>query len=393
MHSKTTLSIAMLALASALSLVGCGGGGSAAATDSNGTVAFSMTDAPACGYDHVNVTVEKVRINQSATASETDAGWVDVTLNPAKRVDLLTLSNGVLTSLGQTSLSAGHYAQLQLVLAANDSANPLANSVVPTGGQEVALTTPSAQQTGLKLNVDIDVTANQLADFVLDFNACKSVVKAGASGKFLLKPVIAVTPHYASGVSGYVEASVANANTVVSLQQGGKVVKATTPDASGHFLLEPVAPGSYDLVITAAGHATEVVTGVTVSADAVTTLNAQTTPLSVATSTSGGVVGVVTSTVTPIDATIDATQGLANGDTIEVAETHADATTGAYVLSLPATAPLVAAYSASATSYSFAADSHAGSSVSLVAASGSTLKTAGPLTVNAGVNATVNFSF
>ena len=65
---------------------------------------------------------------------------------------------------------------------------------MPTGGTETALTTPSGQQSGLKMNVDIDVAADKVADVVLDFDACKSVVKRGNSGQYNLKPVIAVIP-------------------------------------------------------------------------------------------------------------------------------------------------------------------------------------------------------
>ena len=80
------------------------------------------------------------------------------------------------------------------MLASNGGANPLANSVVPTGGGETALTMPSAQQSGLKMNVDIDVAAGQIADVVLDFDACKSVVRRGNSGQYNLKPVITRDP-------------------------------------------------------------------------------------------------------------------------------------------------------------------------------------------------------
>ncbi len=38
------------------------------------------------------------------------------------------------------------------------------------------------------------VPAGQVADFAIDFDACKSFVKAGKSGKILLKPVLAVLP-------------------------------------------------------------------------------------------------------------------------------------------------------------------------------------------------------
>lgn len=378
-----------VAVAATVLLAACGGGGGA--TGDMGTLKLGLTDAPACGYDHVYVTIQKVGINQSATASDTDAGWTDITLNPAMRVDLLTLSNGVLADLGQMPLVPGHYAQLRLLLAANDSTNATANAVVTSGASaQIPLSTPSAVQSGIKLNADIDIAANQMADFVLDFNACKSVVRAGNSGQYVLKPVIAVTPNYVSGVAGYVDATVAVASTV-SVQQGGVVVKSTVPDSSGHFVLEPVAPGSYDLVVTAPGHASSVVTGVTVSASTVTALNATTAPLTLAADTDGTVAGLVSSTVTPIDATIEATQTLGTGDTVDIAGATADATLGSYSLSLPSAPPQVAAYSAGGLS--FAADTTAGNHYTVTATSNGSTKTTGMLSVSAGANLTENFSF
>ena len=108
---------------------------------------------------------------------------------------------------------------------------------------ERALTTPSAQQSGLKLNVNLAVASNQLADFVLDFNACKSVVVAGNSGKHLLKPVMAVFPRVSTGMA--VDGYVGNwtARTAVSLQLNGAVVRSTVPDANGYFVL-PYLPNA-----------------------------------------------------------------------------------------------------------------------------------------------------
>ncbi|HEY9025998.1 MAG TPA: DUF4382 domain-containing protein, partial [Burkholderiaceae bacterium] len=267
-----------------LVLSACGGGGNpeggiGGTGAPQGTLRMSMADAPSCGFDAVNITVTDVLVNQNASAGDGDAGWVDIPVSPAARIDLLSLTNGTLYTLGETPLAAGTYTQMRLVLAANDASNPFANSVVPTGGSETALTTPSAQQSGLKANVDITVAANQLADFVIDFDACKSVVTAGNSGKYLLKPVITVVPNFISGVQGYVEASLANGDTHVELEQDGVVVSSTVPDSTGQFLLEPVAPGTYDLVITAPGRATSVVTGVVVSSELVTQLDTAATPM------------------------------------------------------------------------------------------------------------------
>jgi hypothetical protein len=381
-----------LAASAALVLAACGGGGSSGTTASQGTLSIGLTDAPACGFDHVNVTIRKVRINQSATAADADSGWTDITLDPAMRVDLLTLTNGAFVTLGQAPLAAGHYSQIELVLAANDATTPLANSVVPSGGAETALTTPSAQQSGLKLNADITIAADQMADFLLDFKACKSVVHAGNSGKYLLKPVISVTPSFISGVSGYLDPSLANGSTLVSVQQAGAIVKSTAPDATGKFTLEPVAPGTYDLVVAAPGHVTGVMTGVPVADQAITILNSSSTTFGFGATADGTVGGAVTTATTPIVASIDALQTLANGDVVDIWSTNADSDTGAYSMSLPASSPVVAAYSSAASSVAFAADVQAGNNYAIKATSAGVSKSAS-VAISASAPASASFSF
>lgn len=381
-----------IATAALALLASCGGGGSSVDSGA-GTLKLSLTDAPACGYDQVNVTIQKIRINQSSSAADTDPGWSEMPLNPALRVNLLTLNNGVLATLGQIPLQAGHYSQLRLVLAPNTNADPLANSVVPTGGPEVPLTTPSGTQSGVKMNADITIAPDQLADFVLDFNACKSVVTAGNSGKYLLKPVVAVTPNYISAAGGYVDASLANGNTSVSLQQGGVVVKATSPDSNGHFLLQPVAPGTYDLVITAPGRTTDVITDVTVVASTVTLVNAATSPLTLPPSSTGTLAGTVTTAATPIDATVRALQTLTGGDRVEIADQFVDTVTGAYSETVPVNAVRVAPYLAPLGALNFSPDPSTAATYSLEASSGGVVKSAGPLTVTAGATTITNFSF
>src|SRR5688500_17699165 len=150
---STKFRAAAAVAAAALLAAGCGGGGIGGTGQQSGTMNASVTDAPSC-YEAVNVTVHKVRVHQSAGAGEGDAGWSEIVLNPPKQVDLVPLTNGVLEALGQTTLPAGKYTQLRLVLVENDNANPLANSVTPIGGSATPLATPSALQSGLKLNVD-----------------------------------------------------------------------------------------------------------------------------------------------------------------------------------------------------------------------------------------------
>ena len=351
---RTRSVAAVTALASSL-LAACGGGTGSTPLGHAGTLRVALTDAPACGYEAVFVTVREVRAHKSLTATESDAGWATITLPSPRRIDLLTLTNGALDELGQAPLEAGRYTQMRLLLADNTAATPLANAVRPSGKTEVALETPSALQSGLKMNVGIDVSANQIADVVIDFDACRSVVTAGRSGRYLLKPVLSVTPRYLSGVRGSLEAAAVR-GAAVTLQTAGDVVKATAPDpATGAFRLAPVAPGTYDLVVTSPGRATAVVTGVTVLGNTLTEVsNAALAP---PVSASGVARGKVTVLPAPaaLDAVVRVGQALLpSGPTVEVASTAADATTGEYSFTLPTGAPVRAAFSASGAALTFA---------------------------------------
>ena len=378
-HAK----FATLAFAAAL-LAACGGGGgdSGGTSTASGTLRLALTDAPACGYDQVNVTIERVRIHTSATAQDGDAGWSEMVLTPAKRVDLLTLTNGVLEELGSTSLPAGRYTQMRLVLGGSMGPGAMANSLVPSGGSERPMETPSGTQTGLKMNVDIEVAANQLADFVIDFDACRSVVHAGHSGRYLLKPVLSVMPRVttaSNAVEGYVAGAVAAGTTSVSLQKEGAVVRATVPGSNGRFLLSQVPAGVYDLVVRADGRATAVMTGVPVAGTAITVANPSTAPFDPPPSTMRTASGnVVTSGSAAIpDATVRALQ-TAGATKVELVSRHVDADTGAYSFSLPVAAPVKTAYVAAATSLTLAEESASAGKYTLeVAVPGKNVQTAG----------------
>ncbi|MCW5657101.1 MAG: DUF4382 domain-containing protein [Burkholderiaceae bacterium] len=340
MNLKLALPFALASLIAA-----CGGGGGTP----TGTVRLSLTDSPACGYDNVFVTVEKVRVHQSGGANDNEAGWSEVVLPTPQRVDLLTLTNGTLLPLGQTELPAGTYTQMRLVLGnkppPGSPQGTLANSIKPTGGAETELTTPSGQQSGLKMNVNITVPAGQVADFSIDFDACKSFVKSGNSGDYIIKPVLAVTPIVSSAaqrVVGYVDPALAVGSTSISLQVGGVPVKGTVPGANGSFVLYPVPAGTYDLVVTSASRATAVMTGVPVTNTTVTTVNALATAIAPPTLAQG--TRSVTGNVSPATATVRALQVLSGGPTIETHWAAVDAASGDFTFTLPIDPPVRTAY-------------------------------------------------
>ena len=362
-HSKSLIWLMGLLLTG---VAGCGSGGGDGAGTQAGVVSVSMTDAPACGYDAVNVTVSKVRVHQSDSASDNAAGWTDITLSPARKINLLNLNdptqpNLALDNLGETPLAAGHYTQLRLVLVPNSGGSPLANSIVLSGTlNEIALETPSAIQSGIKLIHQFTVGAGQRVDLLLDFDACKSIVKRG-NGTYALKPVIKVIPFVLNGIEGFVDPALfvnqANVNHVtVSAQANGDIVRATMPNAiTGKFFLARLDPTSYDVVITADGRATAVIAAVPVASNtSITTISTSVVPFTLPTSTPRNISGTVTLTPVTDDETVfvAAKQSLVSGPTVTVKSQTAVLVAGnppgdsTYDLTLPVGAPSLASYSA-----------------------------------------------
>ncbi len=218
------------------------------------------------------------------------------------------------------------------------------------------------------MNVNLTVNPDTVADFGIDFNACKSFVKAGNSGKYLLKPVLSVFPIISSKIVGWVDPAIA-ASAGVSAQVGGEPLRATVPEpATGRFELAWIPVGTYDLVITAPGRVNAVMTGVPVTAAGATTIGSDTVRLSPPASAASA---VVSGKVTPSDsADVRALQSLTSSTKMEVGYAGANATTGDYSLTLPTGAPAYVAYAASAPIITFASDAPRAGLYTLQARSG-----------------------
>jgi hypothetical protein len=339
-------------------LAACGSSGDDAAAP--GAVSVSLTDGPACGFDAVYVTVSKVRIHQSDSASDHAAGWTEITVNPPRKINLLDLNdptqpNLALEHLGETPLPAGHYTQLRLLLVPNNGGSPLANSVVLSGTtNEIPLVTPSAIQSGVKLVHQFDVPPGQRVDLLLDFDACHSVVETG-NNTFKLKPVIKVIPFVLNGIEGFVDTTLLGNNVVVSAQSDGNLVRVTRPNSSGRFFLARLdAPDQYTIVFTADAHATKVITGVPVpSATSITAVSTSVAPITLGVSPTHNISGSVMLAPATDEETVfvDATQTFTGGPTVTVKSQPAVLVAGppagdsSYSLTLPTGAPLLGLYS------------------------------------------------
>src|SRR5215211_2239093 len=172
-----------------------------------------LTDDPA-SYDEVLIDVDDIRINYS---SDTASGWTSLGNVNTGTYDILRLVDDQDTILADAEVNTGRIQQIRLVL--GDS------NFVKVNGQLIKLETPSAQQSGLKLNIHQDVKAGVMYKLHLDFDAGRSIHKTG-NNKYMLKPVIRTTLEAVGGsVKGYVLPNTFNTN--VYAIQGPDTVAGT----------------------------------------------------------------------------------------------------------------------------------------------------------------------
>lgn len=135
-----------------------------------------LTDAPG-DYQQVNINISQVRVQT------TDSSWIDLTTNHGY-YDLLTLQNGIDTTIVQDSLTKGTYiTAIRLIL--GDSNNVMVDS------NFYPLKVPSGSTSGYKINFQDSLQADSLT-ITLDFDADKSIIKQGNKNDYLLKPVLKV---------------------------------------------------------------------------------------------------------------------------------------------------------------------------------------------------------
>lgn len=356
-HQAFVACLVTLVCAFVLAACGGGGGGDGGQAKSGATLGVMLTDAPACGFDAVYVTVRQVRIHRSEDAEEDVDGWTNVNIDPPRKINLLDLNNGVAAALGEGPIGPGTYQQFRLVLVHNDG-DTLANSVVLSGtSTELPLET---KKSGIKLVHGFTVGINERADVLLDFNACKSVVKRGhghrhdnkdGKGTYSLKPVIKITPFLVNvntSIQGVIASTLLGSNVVISAQHNGIIVQSTAPNQyTGEFTLARLDSGDYDLVVTADGHATALIRGVpAASSSSMATIGTSAQPFTLPRSTSHTISGTIT--LNPVSAgtviLVTAKQAIVPGSYVLVKSDSADLADANYALTLPAGAPLVGNY-------------------------------------------------
>jgi hypothetical protein len=192
-----------------------------------------LTDGPAA-YQAIYLDIRQVEIITDANGS--------VMLTPSRPgiYDILKLRNGIDTLLLNADIAPGTISQIRLILGPN-------NSLV-TNGNTYPLNTPSAQESGLKLNIHETLVAGRSYEIFLDFDAGKSILQTG-NGQYKLKPVIrAYTAATDGRIKGYVFPGAAL--TTVYAVNGSETYSAI-PNADGFFQITGLPAGNYQVVLDA----------------------------------------------------------------------------------------------------------------------------------------------
>jgi hypothetical protein len=210
-----------------------------------------MSDAPG-DYDKVNIEILDVMIKSNSDSG--DDGWISIgdktQVGEGKIYDLLTLTGGTSILLTDSLIPSGNLGQIRLILGDENT--------VMVNGQSFPLKTPSAQQSGLKLQINKTLTAGTTYEFHLDFNVDKSIVTTGNSG-YILKPVIQVSTAEAAGVIKGIVSPAVDYQVLASVQQGELIFSAfvtmddkdgDTTDGDGAFQINGIPSGTYTLTLT-----------------------------------------------------------------------------------------------------------------------------------------------
>lgn len=230
---------------------------------SNGTsrLQVRLTDDPAA-YDEVNIDVREIRINFDG---DTVNGWKTLPGVKAGVYNLLDLVNDKDTLLADAMIPSGKIHQIRLVLGDNNT--------IRIGEDVYELKTPSAQQSGLKLNIQQDVVNGVSYVLLMDFDAGRSVTTTG-NGGYILKPVIRTAMNAIGGsIRGVVVPD--SIRTNIYAIQGTDTVAGTSSDLTGGFLIKSLEAGTYDLALvpTDTAVARKTISGINVQVGQVTTVD------------------------------------------------------------------------------------------------------------------------
>jgi len=254
------LGIAAVSIFSSCSRLGKNEGG---ANSNKAHLQIALADDPGA-YQAVLIDVRDIKINVTGDSVN---GWQSLPNVAVGQYDLLRLVNDDDTILADADITPGRVHQIRLVLGPDN--------FVMIDSQLIRLETPSAQQSGLKLNIQQDVEAGLLYKLTMDFDVAKSIVKTG-NGKYMLKPVIRTVLEAAGGV---LQGTVIpfNFQTAILVFRGPNDTVASTYSSltNGGYRVRGLGPNTYSLhfIPTDTTYRDTVITGINVVNGAITVVD------------------------------------------------------------------------------------------------------------------------
>lgn len=154
--------------------------------------------------------------------------------------NLLDYSNGLDTLIATSTLEDAAVKQIRLILGPN-------NTVV-VEGETFPLSTPSAEQSGLKLQVNQTLQADIQNSILIDFDANKSIVVTG-NGTYKLKPVLRTV---VTEISGIIKGNITPIGTVAvaTATNSENVSFSSSVNELGQFQIVGLSPGVYTVTVT-----------------------------------------------------------------------------------------------------------------------------------------------
>lgn len=191
----SVLKVSMVLAATTVALFqlqGCSGD-SGSTSAPTGTLKLSITDKMSDDFKNVVISIREIRVVPSGKedAADNDPGLpVVATFATPRNIDVMQLQF-VQQALGDVVLPAGSYSQIRLILEPNPNGQQQpANYLVlkaDLASTKIPLTTPSAQQSGLKIPGPLEIKPGIINAVMIDFDPNTAIVARG-NGDYNLKP-------------------------------------------------------------------------------------------------------------------------------------------------------------------------------------------------------------